>query len=132
MGIRLKYGCVTMLLMIITSISANGQSSVKKETARASLKKWGIAYCISQVYVSNTSVRNPAGNACSAYLELGSHTQDAYKVIEIYIKKYLKTKPYQSQFNKDLNLMKCLDLIENKVYNQKIIECDKWIITEKH
>ena len=124
MVFKLKTRYIILVALFCTISCANAQSYRQK--ARNNLQKWGIAYCM---FKTSAEPRANAlyGNAQAAYFELGSHSEEAYREIEKFIDEYLKI-PYQGKEHQDLSIQKCLDLIHNKDYNNRVKYCDRWLI----
>jgi len=119
---------IVLLLSFALGVLQFSYAQSYKENARNNLKKWGIAYCISQT-VKISKIDSLSGFAQAAYFELGTHQGGAYTVIKKYVDDYVK-KEYNSKHYQNLSIQECLDLIDDKIYNKKIKFCDKWIIRE--
>ena len=124
MGFKLKIKHFILVLLFCTMSYATAQSY--KQNARNNLLKWGIAYCMSKTS-TEPQTNTLYGNAQGAYFELGSHSNEAYQEIKEFIQEYIII-PYQGKEYQDLSIQKCLDVINNKYYNNKVKYCDRWLI----
>ena len=63
------------VIAISTSIFPNTSYASDLDDARLSLKKWGLAYCLSE-HLVGPDVEKDAGGALEAYFQRGAHADE--------------------------------------------------------
>ena len=115
------------ILVLLTSLSGLSHAA-RIDEARQSLKKWGMAYCLSSAG-SNAAVKEEAGKAMGAYFQLGRHDDEkAYANIRKFISTELLSNPRVSkQDGHVVALVSCLDILESKSFLLIVRKQDKYV-----
>ncbi|GLS06023.1 hypothetical protein GCM10007860_31880 [Chitiniphilus shinanonensis] len=114
---------------LLLAIPLLGHAADDVKQARLTLKKWGLAYCLSTYQKTETA--KEASQAVGAYFQLGGHADGAYNNVEAYFNKAIpEDKKVMQATGKTNNLMRCLDAYEAPAYNKLIIQQDKFIGAE--
>lgn len=96
--------------------------------ARTSLKKWGMAYCLS-TYQKDDHSKMDASLAMGGYFQVGSHNNEiAYSNVRKFFDAAMKTDQRVSKENgHPIILMNCLDAYESSSYKKIISTQDKFL-----
>lgn len=96
--------------------------------ARLSLKKWGLAYCLS-TYQKGESSKLDAGTAMDGYFQMGSHNdEEAYVKVRNFFDKAVGADQRVSHLNgQPLIVMECLNAYESPSYKKIISAQDKFL-----
>ncbi|MEW7314753.1 hypothetical protein AB1E22_18960 [Buttiauxella gaviniae] len=115
-----------ILLVSLPSIAVPNKNEIID--AREKLKKWGMAYCLSDRYSGSLNIDSSV--ALDGYFQLGKHnSEDAYSAVRAYFKASLKKNTKTSILTEKENiLMNCLDAYESNEYERIIKQQDKWIM----
>jgi hypothetical protein len=97
----------------------------KIEAERLKLKNVAFCTCLYKSFPQKDSVFANEGSA-AAYLELGAHSLDAYNKVMDAATRYSIIQ-YQSKYNRDLSIMKCLDFYNSNQLDDLIKSLDSEI-----
>ena len=116
------------LFLVLALLSPGLALSSELADARLSLKKWGLAYCLS-TYQKGDDSKLDAGGAMDGYFQLGSHNEEmAYANVRKFFDKVIKTDQSVSHLTgQPLVLMKCLNAYESPSYKKMISSQDKFL-----
>jgi len=106
MGIRVIFFVLIIFLASCTSVH-------KKETPSEMSNgiKYSIAYCLSKTY-PNSEFSSDSRHISGSYIQVGSYGIQVYESIRKFVNAY-QQKKYVSKHNRNLNIMKCIDLLES-------------------
>jgi hypothetical protein len=115
---------IVMCAAVIPSVSYAGDL----DDARLSLKKWGLAHCLSE-YLAGPIVEKDAGGALEAYFQKGAHGDEkAYENVRNFLASSMKTsKNFRKSDNSRLVIVGCLNIYESKPYRRLIKQQDKYL-----
>ena len=118
---------VSLLISCRVGKSTSVQNKTKKESPiaeeRKRLKEYAFCRCLANSYPRDTFLLKDG--TIEGYMEMGSYGNRAYDVIDSFIN--LKCKMvYASKFGKKLNLMKCLDIYNNKDLDSIVNSLDEY------
>lgn len=82
--------------------------------------KYAVSYCLSLSY-SGSEFSSDARYVAGAYLQKGEFGIDMYESIRGFVDEYMNT-PYLSKHNRNLTIMKCLDLSDSDELANRINE----------
>lgn len=102
--------------MALTSCAVHG--SPKREITNES--KYAVSYCLSLSY-SDSEFSSDARYVAGAYLQNGEFGIDMYEAIRGFVGNYRKTS-YLSKHDRNLDIMKCLDLFGSEELGNLIEE----------
>lgn len=117
---------IRLLLLLTALCTTTDAHSSSRNDARIALKKWGVAYCLSQ-HVEGDSA--PGGSAMGAYFEAGAHdNEEAYQNVRTFFDDWVQQHPMIPKHpGNDLSLMPCLDASESVNYRRVIEAQDTFL-----
>ncbi len=117
-----------LLLVLTLLLPGVALSSGQLADARMSLKKWGLAYCLS-TYQKDDNSKLDAGAAMGGYFQLGSHNDEiAYVNVRKFFDAAMKAEQRVSHQNgQPIVLMNCLDPYESPSYKKLISAQDRFL-----
>lgn len=115
---------VTVLAVFHTACVAGGPVT----DARANLKKWGLAYCLS-TYQLEGDAKESAAKATGAYFQRGGPDDEAaYENVRLFFDVEMKANtPVSHADGMPMPVVACLDLYESKTYQSLIEAQDKYV-----
>lgn len=102
--------------LLLTSCAVH--ASQKHETTNEI--KYAVSYCLSLFY-PDSEFSSDAKYVAGAYLQKGEFGIDMYESIRGFVDEYRNT-PYLSKHNRNLTIMKCLDLSNSDELTHRIDE----------
>lgn len=120
---KLKFIAVLLLYGVST-----GSSAKNFHDARQSLKKWGFAYCVSELS-NSLALKTEADQTVGAYFQFGQHaSENAYTNVRRHIKQEIQNKALLNKQNgKPMPLVTCLNILDASSYNLVIRQQDRYI-----
>lgn len=116
------------LLVFFMLLPSLAMSSDQLVDAKASLKKWGMAYCLG-TYQKDDHSKMDASLAMGGYFQIGSHNDEiAYSNVRNFFDMAMKADQRVSKENgQPIILMRCLDVYESPNYKKIISAQDKFL-----
>ena len=117
-----------LVALIIFGAIAPKICCAQEEDARLNLKKWGLAYCLSE-HLKGPSAEKDTGGALEAYFQRGAHgNEKAYVNVRNFFGSAMKNSTnFKKSDNSRLAIVGCLDIYESKDYQRLIKEQDRYL-----
>lgn len=116
------------ILMAAVLLAPTAGCATGPVEARSTLKKWGLAHCLS-TYGSSESIRQMGARAQGAYFQRGSHNDEAAyeRVRSFYADKFKQMSTASQDGGEPLVLVGCLDIYEAPDYDEVLEQQDRFL-----
>lgn len=114
------------LALLMAALGMATDADATTTEARLTLKKWGLAYCVTTHVEGH---REPGGAAMAGYFQTGSHqSEEAYRNVRSFFDAWVVERPSVPKLpGTDLSLMTCINAYESPEYEQVVREQDRFL-----